>query len=274
MDMMDSEPHAGMCEGGGEGLPRALRSSSKFSLLFIFQVPAKLGMSAEAESKKLLKEPVPRCDAWRPLSLLPGSLSLSRSLTPSSFSPCAPVSSALHSHCYTQVFFWASFLFFSLFVSFLPFFSHSCLLCVPQRAGSNLVLSSFIAAVLNGSQRRSLPLWKRCPINTGEQELSGLLSLLNSFVWKLFIVLWCTNSAIMSSLSIKCRCCWIAVDAFRQRGCKKQASQVKDFILKSNQCVLPDLAVWRCAKLMTHLVWRYSTFLEFLSCLCFLLLTE
>lgn len=32
-----------------EGLPRALRSSSKFSLFFIFQVPAKLGMSAEAE---------------------------------------------------------------------------------------------------------------------------------------------------------------------------------------------------------------------------------
>lgn len=34
-----------------EGLPRALRSSSKFSLFFIFQVPAKLGMSAEAEAE-------------------------------------------------------------------------------------------------------------------------------------------------------------------------------------------------------------------------------
>lgn len=33
------------------GLPRALRSSSKFSLLFIFQVPAKLGISAGADSK-------------------------------------------------------------------------------------------------------------------------------------------------------------------------------------------------------------------------------
>lgn len=47
------------------GLPRALRSSSKFSLLFIFQVPAKLGISAGADSKGCAcKEPAP-------LSVLP-----------------------------------------------------------------------------------------------------------------------------------------------------------------------------------------------------------
>lgn len=67
----------------------------------------------------------------------------------------------------------------------------------------------------------------------------------------------------MSTLSIKCQGFWIVVDAFRQQGCKKQAAQVKDFILKSNHCVLPDLAVWRSAKLMNHLVCRYFTFLSF-----------
>ena len=69
MDMMDSQPHAGMkrcmpMEGRREerrgrrreGLPRALRRSSKFSLFFIFQVPAKLGMSAEAECKRSRRE--------------------------------------------------------------------------------------------------------------------------------------------------------------------------------------------------------------------------
>lgn len=64
-DMMDGQPHAGICCEKSRGrrekrLPRALRSSSKFSLLFIFQVPAKLGMSAEAEHRELLEEPVPR----------------------------------------------------------------------------------------------------------------------------------------------------------------------------------------------------------------------
>lgn len=63
----------------GEGLPRALRRSSKFSLLFIFQVPAKLGMSAEAECKGLPKEPVPRSDASLSSSLC---LSLTLSYPP------------------------------------------------------------------------------------------------------------------------------------------------------------------------------------------------
>lgn len=65
MGMMDRQPHAGICREKSRGrkrggLPRALRSSSKFSLLFIFQVPAKFGMSAEAERRELLKAPVPR----------------------------------------------------------------------------------------------------------------------------------------------------------------------------------------------------------------------
>lgn len=67
----------------GEGLPRALRSSSKFSLLFIFQVPAKLGMSAEAESKGCRKN---LFHALMPLSVL-FPLSLFDSFSPSSSFP-------------------------------------------------------------------------------------------------------------------------------------------------------------------------------------------
>lgn len=142
--MMDSQPHAGICREKlrgrkQEGLPRALRSSSKFSLLFIFQVPAKLGMSAEAECRELLKEPVPRwCDAF----LCPLWLFLTLLLF-----PCAPVPPLLTLTLKMQVCFWASFkCMFLLTRSHL----HSVSLCT----GSRLV---FIAPVLNGRRRAPTP---------------------------------------------------------------------------------------------------------------------
>lgn len=110
----------------GEGLPRALRSSSKFSLLFIFQVPAKLGMSAEAECEGCRKN---LFHAVMPLSLsFLFPLSLFDSFSPSSSFPVllSPLlwAQPLRSHCYTRVFLWV---FFYLFIYFS---SHSLASCV------------------------------------------------------------------------------------------------------------------------------------------------
>lgn len=172
MDMMDSQPHAGIrCEKlrgrKREGLPRALRSSSKFSLLFIFQVPAKLGMSAEAERRELLKEPV--CDAF----LCPVWLFLTLLLF-----PCVPPLLTLTLKM--QVCFWAS---FKCIFLLTRFHLHSVSLCT----GSRLV---FIAPVLNGRGRAPEgphPSQKCCLITLGARwsVLLWLLSYLFNFSWKI-----------------------------------------------------------------------------------------
>lgn len=199
-------------KGTGGGLPKALRSSSKFSLLFIFQVPAKLGMSAEAECEGLQKEPVPRSDA-APLFLF-SSLTLSHPPPPSS--PRAAVSSAQgsasRSRRYTQVFLW---IFpFSFFLKI--FFSlHTLLLrSVSQCAGRNLVFSSFIAAVLNGSKRRSLPPESSVPLIQQSKDwrvgfLWGLKRL-NSFFQSVFIELRLCEQSFLKVW----RLAFIVVDIF------------------------------------------------------------
>lgn len=127
-----------------EGLPRALRSSSKFSLLFIFQVPAKLAMSAECEfdgcRKNLFHALMSRCSLSHP----PLSLCLCSGLS-LSFTQLHPTVSFMYS------FFFPS----SQTDAHTP--SVTFFFCVSQCAATNLVSSSFIAAVINRRQRRSLP---------------------------------------------------------------------------------------------------------------------
>lgn len=146
-----------------EGLPRALRSSSKFSLFFIFQVPAKLGMSAEAEWEGSRK------NLFHALMISP--LSLFDSFSPSSFAalPCPLLWAQPPAHTVnTQLF---------LFLySHTHTHTHSCRFFHPCVSVCWMldVFSSFLATVFNERQCRSLPppptARTLCPINTGEQD--------------------------------------------------------------------------------------------------------
>lgn len=135
-----------------EGLPRALRSSSKFSLFFIFQVPAKLGMSAEAEWEGSRK------NLFHALMISP--LSLFDSFSPSSFAalPCPLLWAQPPAHTVnTQLFL---FLYsHRQTLTHIHIHTHSCRFFHPCVSVCWMldVFSSFLATVFNERQCRSLP---------------------------------------------------------------------------------------------------------------------
>lgn len=135
-----------------EGLPRALRSSSKFSLFFIFQVPAKLGMSAEAEWEGSRK------NLFHALMISP--LSLFDSFSPSSFAalPCPLLWAQPPAHTVnTQLFL---FLYsHRQTLTHTHIHTHSCRFFHPCVSVCWMldVFSSFLATVFNERQCRSLP---------------------------------------------------------------------------------------------------------------------
>ena len=171
------KPHAGMqswlWRGGrrgwvetAEGLPRALRSSSNFSLLFIFQVPAKLDMSAEAECEGCRRNLFHALTS--PSRFFLSSLSLFDSFSPSSSSlpMCSCLLCSGLSLSFTLSHPSVSLGLLLLIYSHRRSHTHTAppSWSVSHWAGFSLVFSSFIATVFHGSQRRSLPLKSFVPL--------------------------------------------------------------------------------------------------------------